>query len=327
MATSAARTWADAAPAPLVLISGPERVLAERALAAVVQELRHAHPDGDVVRLDAASYERGTLQAGVSPSLFGAPAGVVIDGAEAMNEDCAAAILDYVAAPEPGVSVVVCHGGGQRGKKALDAMRGAGAAEYRCEAIKRDSDFVDFASAELKRAGAKAPAAAVRALVDAVGNDLPEIISACQQLARDVSGTVDEDAVRRYYGTRVNATGFAVADAAVAGDVGRALSLARHALDSGVDPVPLVAALAGKLRAMAKVGAARGRGLDPAKDLGMAPWQADRARRDLRKWRADTVAEAIAAVAQADAEVKGAARDPRYAVERALLRVASLADR
>lgn len=327
MTRTEAQTWAHAKPATLVLVSGPESVLSERAVSLILAALRANDPNADVVMLDAASYGRGGLRAAASPSLFGAPAAVVVESAEAMNEDFAADMLEYAAAPQSDVCVVVRHGGGQRGKKVLDAMRSAGAAEFTCAAVKRDSDFVDFAASELARAGAKAMNSAVRALVDAVGADLPELMAACQQLARDVQGTIDDEAVRRYYGTRVNATGFAVADAAIAGDTGKALALARHALDSGVDPVPLVAALAGKLRAMAKVGAARGRGLDPKSDLGMAPWQAERAMRDLKRWRADTVAEAILAVARADAEVKGAARDPRYAVERALLKVASLADR
>jgi DNA polymerase-3 subunit delta len=141
----------------------------------------------------------------------------------------------------------------------------------------------------------------------------------------DVGTSVSADDVARYYGTRVNATGFAVADAAVVGKTAEALALVRHALSSGTDPVPLVAALGGKLRVMAKVGATRGRGLDPVRDLGLAPWQVDRARRELRGWDADRVAAAIEAVAEADAQVKGAGRHPRYAVETAVREVARLA--
>ena len=43
---------------------------------------------------------------------------------------------------------------------------------------------------------------------------------------------------------------------------------------------------------------------------------------DLRRWTPEGLASAISAVAQADAEVKGEGRDPRFAVERAVLRVA-----
>ena len=87
--------------------------------------------------------------------------------------------------------------------------------------------------------------------------------------------------------------------------------------------MPLVAALAVKLRTLAKVGATRGQGAAAARDLGLAPWQVDKARREIARWTPEGLAAAIGAVAAADADVKGAARDPGYAVERAVLRVAA----
>src|SRR5690606_13381949 len=105
------------------------------------------------------------------------------------------------------------------------------------------------------------------------------------------------------------------------GDAGGAVALLRHALDTGLDPVPIVAALALRLRNLAKVAAMRGGGPSP-RDVGMAPWQVDRARRDLRSWTPEGLATAISAVAQADADVKGETRDPVFAVERAVLTIA-----
>ena len=54
----------------------------------------------------------------------------------------------------------------------------------------------------------------------------------------------------------------------------------------------------------------------------MAPWQVDRARRDLRGWTGDALGRSIQAVAQADHDVKGNGRDPVYALERAVLTLA-----
>jgi DNA polymerase-3 subunit delta len=51
----------------------------------------------------------------------------------------------------------------------------------------------------------------------------------------------------------------------------------------------------------------------------------DRARKDLMHWNADTLAEAIQVVAQADADVKGASRAPEFSLEKAVRRVAELA--
>ncbi len=316
-------TW-DAVPlAPLTLISGPESLLAERAIDRLA---RLAREDGrDVTRLDAAGYEPGRLQVVASPSLFG-DAGLVVltelhNGTPEVFQDVAA----YLADPAPGVLLALQHGGGPRGKAAVDAARAAGAVVVACEAVKRDADKSAFVVGELRMAGRRVEPAAVRALVEACGSDLRELAAACQQLAADTEGPVSVEMVTRYHGGRVEATGFRVADAAVEGRAGDAVALLRHALATGSDPVPLVAALAAKLRTMAKVAATRGRGLDPVRDLGIASWQVDRARRDLRRWTPESLAAAVQAVAQADAEVKGAGRDPVFAVERAVLRVAQAA--
>src|SRR3712207_6529209 len=156
--------------------------------------------------------------------------------------------LGYVAAPEADVVLVLQHGGGQRGKKLLDAVRSAGAPVVACEPIKKDADKAAFVTAELRRAGRRADAGGVRALVEAVGADLRELAAACSQLAADTTGVIGADLVARYYGGRIEATGFRVADAAIAGETGQAVALLRHALATGGDPVPVVAARAGELR-------------------------------------------------------------------------------
>lgn len=294
-------------------------------MARIIEATRARDAETDVHRIEAGTYRSGLLSEAVSPSLFGGTALVIIDGAEAMSDDFLADGLAYVAAPDPEAVVVVRHGGGNRGKRLLDAMRAASVPEYACAAITRDADLVDFVASEFARADRKASAAATRALVDSVGGDVSQLAAACAQLMNDVDGAISDAVVAKYHGTRVNATGFAVADAAVAGDRAAALALVRHAMETGVDPVPLVAALASKLRTLAKVGASRGRGLDPTRDLGIAPWQVDRARRELRKWNADRLAAAIEAVAAADHAIKGADRAPAFAVERLVRVVADLA--
>jgi DNA polymerase-3 subunit delta len=70
-----------------------------------------------------------------------------------------------------------------------------------------------------------------------------------------------------------------------------------------------------------------GRAAPGRMDLGMAPWQVDAARRDAGHWTGEALAAAIKALAEADAQVKGAAKDPVYAVERAVALIASSARR
>jgi DNA polymerase-3 subunit delta len=60
-----------------------------------------------------------------------------------------------------------------------------------------------------------------------------------------------------------------------------------------------------------------------AGSLAMAPWQIDKARRQLAGWTPKGLIAAVAAVATADADVKGAASDPIYALEKAISEIAS----
>ncbi|KRE37924.1 DNA polymerase III subunit delta [Janibacter sp. Soil728] len=307
---------------PLVLVQGPEAVLADRAIDQVIADVRVTAPDLEVITLRAEGYEEGELMVHASPSLFGEDKLLVVRDLHQAPDALQVDLLDYLADPADSVTLVVTHASGNKGKKVLDTLKKGGARVIEAPAIKSDRDKADFVSNEFRRARRKAAPEAIQALVEAVGKDVRELASACQQLVDDTTGVIDADVVERYHGGRVEATGFKVADAAVAGQTGEALRLLRHAVNVGVDPVPIVAVLAQQLRQLARVGGAgRGRSADLARELGMAPWQVDKARRSLQGWGGDALGRSIQAVAAADFEVKGGGRDPVYAVEKAVLTI------
>ncbi len=190
----------------------------------------------------------------------------------------------------------------------------------RCPKITRDGERIDFVRGEFRLLGRRVDQVAVRMLIDAVGTDLSEVAAACAQLAADIPGTIDRAAVARYYRGRAEASGFSVADRAVEGRLGDALEQLRWALATGVAPVLISSALAQGVRALGKVGAVpRGRSSEAlAGELGLPPWKIDRVRRQLNGWSADAVADALQAVAEADAQVKGEGASAGYALERAV---------
>lgn len=312
-------SWDEAPLAPVVLVRGGEGLLSDRAVARVVAQAQKADRGTEVTRLDAAGYEPGQLEMLASPSLFGEARCIVISGVESCTDALVEDTITYLRAPADDVTLVLQHGGGVRGKRLLDAVTKAGHPVVVCEPIKRDGDKAAFAAAEFRRALRQADQPAVQALVQSVGSDLRELAAACAQLVADTTGRITADVVEQYHGGRVEATGFKVADAAISGNASQAVSLLRHAVETGANPVVIVAALAVKLRTMAKVEAMSGRG--GAGGLGLAPWQVDQARRELAGWSPEGLARAITAVAAADAEVKGLSRDPVFAVERAVLRI------
>lgn len=309
-------------PAAVVLVGGPEDYLGSRAVDRIRQQVRSAAPDVEITRMSAAGYEPGALAMNVSPSLFGEQKLIEVEGLEAMNDAFLADALKYLAQPEPDAVLVLRHGGGVRGKRLLDAIKAGGWPVVDCQPLKKDADKIAFVMTEFKAASRRIEPEAVQALVNAVGANLAELAAACSQLIADAATAVDAEMVDRYYGGRVEASGFKVADAAMAGNAPLALSTLRHALDTGADPVPIVAALAAKLRSLAKVAGAQGSSNQIAKQLGMQPWLVEQAQRDVRRWTPEGLVRSIKVTAEADAQVKGLSRDPVYAVEHAVTVIA-----
>ena len=318
-------TWNNVRPAPIVLVSGTEGFLADRAIRLLRDTLKVEDPSLEVSDLEADQYAPGELISLASPSLFSEPRMIRITNVEKCSDAFITETLKYLDAPADDTYVVLRHAGGVRGKKLLDAIRAGtgGGIEVVCIDLKRDSDKYDFAAAEFATQRRRVTPGALRTLVSAFSADLAELAAACQQLIADDADEINESTVARYYSGRVETSAFKVADSAIAGRSGEALVLLRHALASGADPVPIVAAFASKVRTMAKLSGGSMSSGQAAKTFGMAPWQAERAMKDLRGWSDAGLGSAIEAIADTDAQVKGLGRDPVFALERMISVVAA----
>jgi DNA polymerase-3 subunit delta len=310
--------WRRIRPAPIVLVSGPEGFLADRAIRMLRDTLKAEDPSIEINDLEADGYVPGELISLASPSLFNERRLIRVENVEKCTDAFISETLSYLDYPADDTYVILRHAGGVRGKKLLDAIRSGkgGGIEIVCAELKKDTEKLDFAAAEFSDAGRRVTASALRALVTAFSDDLAELASACQQLLEDASEEITEVTVEKYYSGRVETNAFKVADAAIAGRRGEALVLLRHAISSGADPVPMVAAFAAKLRTMAKLSGARGSSMQLAQQFGLAPWQVDRAKRDLQGWSEAGLGRSIELLAETDAQVKGGGRDPVFALER-----------
>jgi DNA polymerase-3 subunit delta len=301
---------------PLLLIQGDEELLVARAVREALAAARAVDPELEVVDRAAGEFtDSDVVDLGAS-SLFGGLRAVVIRAAQELTDDLRDALIAYIAHPMDDVMLVVVHNGAVRNRKIVDAMKAAGARALTVPKISRPRERHDFVVAEVRRAGGRIADAAVAALLDAVGSDLREIASVCEQLVADTDGPLDEAAVHRFHRGRAEASGFAVADAAIGGDLAAALTLLRQALESGTAAVLVSSAVTGGLRELARVaGAGGGSKYDLARTLGMPDWKVEKAQRAARSWSDDGLARALRAAAAADAGVKGGAADPAYALE------------
>jgi len=307
----------------ITLLQGGESLLADRAISQITAKFKGA----TVSTLEAGELELGGITDALAPSLFGDSRVVVIKEIQDLPAELGEEITAYLEAQDESVELVLWHKGGVKGKALLEKIKKLKPTIIPCDVIKKDGEKSDFIRSEFKRLGRTISTEAVQALIDALGSDLRELGGACSQLAADVTAgkMIDETDVMKFQNGRIETTGFDVADAALDGRRDVALIALRNALATGTDPVLITSALAGSLRTLAKVsGASRGvKSFDLAGPLGLAPWQIDKARRQLSKWTPSTLAGAVVAVAQADADIKGAAVDPIHSLERAIIAITS----
>jgi DNA polymerase-3 subunit delta len=191
----------------------------------------------------------------------------------------------------------------------------------------RPSEFPQFVAGEVKRHGAQIDGEAAATLVQAVGQDLRSLAAAAHQLTNDFPGErIGVEMVKKYFGGRAEAKSFAVADAAFSGRRQAALEELRWALDGGTPPVLVTSAFAGGVRGLARYQGAppRMKEADLAREVGVPPWKLRSLREQSRGWSEAGLARAIRAVAQADADIKGAASDANYTLERLVLTITGL---
>jgi DNA polymerase-3 subunit delta len=308
----------------IYLILGPESALAERALTKLQAELKEEKCE--VTTLFAGDTIVGDIADALAPSLFSERRALIIRDLQDLPEENRPEITRYIEAPDQLTTLIFVHKGGVKGKALIDAIKKVKPQIIACEALKKEAEKSDFVKSLFLDLGRKASPAAVAALVGALGNDLRELAGAVTQISADAPvGVIDEMMVDKFHQGRIETTGFDVADATLDGNLPAALIALRSALETGTDPVMITSAIASSLRSLAKVaGANRNqKSFELAGALGMAPWQIDKARRQLGRWNPGQIADAVGAIATADAEVKGAASDPIYALEKAVTKIAS----
>jgi DNA polymerase-3 subunit delta len=308
----------------ILLIHGGESVLADRAL---LQALS-VRSDFEKTVLDGGDLEPGRYGEVVAPSLFAERRVVVIRDLQDVVVEVQEEIETLFESLDPNLHLIFVHKGGVKGKGLLDKIKKLKPEIITCEPIKKAADKEAFVREEFARHGRKISSDAISALVDATGSDTRELAAACSQIAFDTNAgkaVIDEEDISKYYQGRVEATGFDVADATLAGDPRSALVALRHALETGTDPIMIVSALTSSIRTLAKVSGAprNANAFQLAGSLGLAPWQIDKARRQLQKWSPALIAFSVQELSRADVAIKGAEADPLYALERSVVAIAS----
>jgi DNA polymerase-3 subunit delta len=306
----------------ITLVTGPEEFLGERAIADVHSLVRAHDAEAEFSETSAASLTMAGLGDMAAPSLFSTTRCVVVRRLEDLPEESAAGLLDYAAAPAEDVALVLAHGGGPKGSGLLTKLRKLPSVTEVKSVPLTAREFPAFVVNQLRARQVRIDPDAADFLIQAVGQDLRSLSAAASQLADDFEGQpLTVEMVKKYFGGRAEAKSFAVADHTIYGQTAKALEELRWALDRGTAPVLVTSAMAGGLRSLARfMSAPRGmRNNDLMREVGVPAWKLDTMRRQSHGWDDDGVGRAIRAVARADADIKGQASDPAYALEKMVL--------
>jgi DNA polymerase-3 subunit delta len=307
-----------------LLVTGPESLLAERAVTGFIARAIAERPDAAVVRVEAGQVNGGSLAEAAGGSLFASATVLVVTDLSELAPELADQVVGMASEPGSDLAHALVQPGGNKGKALLDRLRKLRTELVDCPSIK-PWDLPQFVSAETRRQQGRIDATTSAVLVDAVGSDPRSLVAAVRQLLDDApERVITETAVRRYFGGRAEVTSFAVADDVLSGRLDGALGKLRWALSTGVAPVLITSALSNNLRSLGKYldgRDARLRDADLARVIGVPPWKLKDLSRLSRDWKPVAVARAIKAVAVADAQIKGAASDPGFALEQVVLNV------
>ena len=189
-------------------------------------------------------------------------------------------------------------------------------------------EVAGFVTAEVRSHGGRIDKEAAQALVSAVGTDLRSLAAAADQLSHDAGRRADHRGGREAL-LRRQGRGQVVRDrrrrlprAQPGGPGGAALGDGDRGAARRSSP-RLSPARPGGWPATARRPRTSARPTWPARS-GVPPWKLKDIKAQAQGWTDHGLARAIRAVAQADADIKGAASDASYTLERLVLTIAGL---
>lgn len=304
-------------PARITLLRGGETALVDRALGESVRGIRRQAPQADRIVVDASDEgSANDLRQACAPTLFGEDLIVHVVDLQGGDDAFGQALAEVLSEQPDNVWLIVHHDGTAGGKRLLEAVRGAGALEVECLAVKKGKPAIEVITKEFTRQRRHATADAVHVLYEAVGHDMPMLFAAVSQLVADVpDDPITEDHVRDYFAGVADVAGWKIAEQVWQRKPSAALESVRHAAAAGHDAgvgIMSVLAMSSALRDIIRVGG-MGPGAaesDVARELGIPPWKVKLLRAQWSRWSGDQrrLAASLIELADAEAMMKGGLR-------------------
>lgn len=304
---------------PIVLIAGGQEFLAEREVRRIFTALRTAEPELERRDIDGASDSAAEqFSDAISPSLFGQTPLVVVDNIEQASEALQSAVLKSIADPQTSTRALLVQKGLVKGRGFIDKIKKSDAEVILVEKPKGKA-FDEYIVNEFKTYKRKIEVEAVKALRDAVGDDLRMLSAAISQLSSDLEAAViSAKDVEQYYEGMSGVPAYVISDHVFERRVTQAITALRWGIEREPNMGPAVIATAiNAIRSLLQVaGAPSGTSeAEIARIAGVPPWKVRTLRDQARKWRPAELADAALLLTYADAALKGGHVNELGAVE------------
>lgn len=306
----------------MYLLVGPEELLLRRAADRILDELRTASGDLDVVDLRAGDLGEQGLPDLRTGSLFGTPRAVLVREAQELPAGVSGALVAELEEAPPEATVILLASGTGRIQKLAKRVKALdGRVDIAPPPDWKTAEWERLVADEFRRHQRTADPTAVAAILDRAGTDVASIAEKVAQVAVSApAGTVTGEHVEAVVVGHGNRGSFAVADAMCDRRPADALALLRGVLESGDDPVMVLGALAYRLRSLVAVA---GELDNSATGLRLSPGQRRHLDRARGNFGPGELTRAYRTLADADVAIKSGDLPPAFVLERAVVAVAT----
>ena len=279
-------------------------------------------PQAQRIELDAAQSSIYDFREATSPTLLSDSAIVILSNMAQASTELVKEISSYITTPHEEQSYIICQQLEANAKKVKDTLQAAGAQIITVQDLSKERDLVEYVISCFAARKRMITRNAAQFMASVLTGQADQIQALSNQLCDDFdTDPIDIDVVQQYTTAAPQVKGFAIADMALAGNGAAAVVQLRQALIQGTDPLAIIGALASSLRTMAKTAAAQA-GLISSREVGPS-WLMNKARKQLSGWNTPAMAKCFELLAQADAVAKGTPGDTQYALEQAVMAIAT----
>jgi DNA polymerase III subunit delta len=288
----------------VVLLWGEDAYLLREAALELLGEIEAAE-------VEAATWQGGELQSLSTPSLFGEPRAMLLSDARSISKEGMDELAGYLAAPDPDATLVITWTIAERGKPPASLQKLVEpVGEVRKIELAR-KDLEPWLVARAKADGMELAIPGARALVDALGPEPGQLVSALEQLASVFPGrrVGAQEVARQFRGLGEQKT-WDLCDRAFAKDLPGAVRSLRAIEEGGDDPLMVLGGIASRLRDLLRVRSLPDR-MPPAqlaKEAGLRfEWQARRYQQQARNFSLVELVALHERIAEVDRALKSGA--------------------